>query len=125
VVKGRIDLNRFVRLTATNAARLFGVYPRKGTIAVGSDADLVLWDPSRRVVLTNELMQHAIDYTPHEGVEVTGWPVVTVARGCVVMREGKIEGEPGQGRFLARAPYGMIRPTGVVPDGFDAAAALV
>jgi len=118
---GRIDLNHFVRLTATNPAKLFGLYPRKGTIAPGSDADLVVWDPDRRVTITNALMQHVIDYTPYEGMAVTGWPVATVKGGRVAMRDGKVQAEPGTGKFLARAPYPFIRPRGVLPDGFDAA----
>lgn len=122
VVKGRIDINTFVRITATNPARLFGLYPRKGSVAPGFDADLVLWDPARRVTLTNALMQHAIDYTPYEGMEVTGWPVATIRRGEVVMQNGTVLAEPGGGQFLPRGPYDMIRPRGVLPDGFDASA---
>ncbi len=122
VVKGRIDLNTFVRITATNPARLFGLYPRKGSIAPGFDADLVLWDPAKRVTLNNGLMQSIMDYTPYEGMEVTGWPVATLLRGRVAMRDGVVQSEPGQGRFLARGPYDMIRPRGVLPDGFDASA---
>ena len=91
----------------------------------GADADLVLWDPTRKTRLTNALMQHVIDYTPYEGLEVTGWPVTTIRRGEVVMRDGKVQAEPGSGQFLARAPYEMIRPTGRLPDGFDASAFLV
>lgn len=124
VAKGRIDLNHFVRLVAANPARLMGLYPRKGTIAIGSDADLVLWDPGRKVTITNAMMQHAIDYTPYEGMEVTGWPVATLSRGEMVMRDGKVQAEPGRGRFLPRGPYELIRPTGVLPDGFDAASVL-
>jgi dihydropyrimidinase len=119
---GRIDLNAFVRITATNPAKLFGLYPRKGSIAPGFDADLVLWDPARRVTLTNALMQQAIDYTPYEGLEVTGWPVATLRRGEEVMRDGVVQAEAGSGQFLARGPYDLIRPRGVVPDGFDASA---
>lgn len=122
---GRIDPPTFVRLTATNPARLFGLYPRKGTIAPGTDADLVLWDPKRKVTLNNAVMQHIIDYTPYEGMEVTGWPVMTVRRGEVVMRFGKVQAEPGSGRFLARDPYDYIKPSGNLPDGFDASAFLV
>ncbi|WP_428393964.1 dihydropyrimidinase [Lichenicoccus sp.] len=124
VGKGRITLNEFVRLTATNAAKLFGLYPRKGSIAIGADADLVLWDPTRQVTITQALMQHAIDYTPYEGMQVTGWPVSVLRRGEVVMRDGTIQAPPGSGQFLARAPYDMIRPTGRMPDGFDASAFL-
>jgi dihydropyrimidinase len=121
VAKGRIDLPHFARLVAENPARLFGLYPRKGTIAAGSDADLVLWDPSRRVTITNALLRHAIDYTPYEGREVAGWPVAVLRRGEVVMRDGAVQAEPGSGRFLPRGPYDLIRPTGRLADGFDAA----
>jgi dihydropyrimidinase len=120
VASGRIDANTFVRLIATNPAKLFGLYPRKGTIAPGSDADLVLWDPARRETITNALLQHVIDYTPYEGMQVTGWPVVTIKGGRVAMRDGKVQAEPGTGQFLPRAPYRMIEPRGVLPDGFDA-----
>ena len=121
VAKGRISASDFVRLTAFNPARLFGLHPRKGTIAPGADADLALWDPAKRVTLTNGLMQHAIDYTPYEGIDVVGWPVMTIARGQVVMRDGHVQAEPGRGRFLARGPYDMIRPRGVLPNDFNAA----
>ena len=121
VSKGRITLDDFVRLTATNPARLMGLAPRKGMIAIGADADLALWDPKKRVTITNKLMQHAIDYTPYEGLEVTGWPVATVRRGAVVMRDGVVQAEPGTGRFLPRGPYAMATPRGVLANGFDAA----
>ena len=122
VAKGRIDPCHFVRLTASNSARLFGLYPRKGTIAPGTDADLVLWDPAKSVTITNALMQHLIDYTPYEGMTVTGWPVATIRRGEIVMRDGIVQAEPGTGQFLAREPYDMIKPTGNLPFGFDASA---
>jgi dihydropyrimidinase len=125
VSKGRIDACTFVRLTASNPARLFGLYPRKGTITPGADADLVLWDPKKHVTISNNLMQHIIDYTPYEGLEVTGWPVSTIRRGDVVMNDGIVQAEPGSGQFLARGPYDMIKPSGNVPFGFDASAFLV
>ncbi len=125
VSKGRIDACAFVRLTATNPARLFGLYPRKGTIAPGADADIVLWDASKTVTITNNLMQHIIDYTPYEGMQVTGWPVTTIRRGTVVMKDGLVQAEPGSGQFLARGPYDLIKPTGKLPFGFDASAFLV
>jgi dihydropyrimidinase len=121
VAKGRIDLPHFARLIAGNPAKLFGL-EGKGSIAPGFDADLVLWDPTRKTTLTTALMQQAIDYTPYEGMEVTGWPMATVRRGAVVMQDGKVQAPPGTGRFLARAPYDMIRPSGILPDGFDASA---
>ena len=121
VSKGRITLDDFVRLTATNPARLMGLAPRKGSIGVGADADLVLWDPHARKTLTNSLMQHAIDYTPYEGLDVTGWPVATLRRGAVVMRDGVVRAAAGTGRYLPRAPYDFIRPRGVLAGGFDTA----
>jgi dihydropyrimidinase len=112
VSKQRITPTEFVRLTSYNAARLFGLYPRKGTIAPGADADLVLFDPTRQVSLTNSLMQHAIDYTPYEGIQVIGWPQMTIARGRVVMNDGKVDAEPSSGEFLVRGPYKLICPGG-------------
>ena len=77
------------------------LYPRKGTIAVGSDADLVLWNPERQVTITNDILHHAVDYTPYEGRTVTGWPQTVVARGNVIVRDGAFVGHAGDGRFLA------------------------
>ena len=121
VSAGRIDLPAFARLTATNPAALFGL-TSKGSLAVGKDADIVLFDPTRQVTLTQGLMGHAIDYTPYEGRQVTGWPVATILRGRLAMRDGAVLAEPGSGRYLARGMYDAIRPRGVLPDGFDASA---
>ena len=104
VSKGRIDVTTFVALTATNAARLYGLYPRKGTTAVGTDADLVIWDKDREVVITNDLLHHNCDYTPYEGLQVRGWPAVVMSRGEVVVEEGKLQVEPGRGEFLRCGP---------------------
>ena len=104
VSKGRIDLPGFARLVAENPARIAGLYPRKGVIAIGSDADLVLWDSRRRVTITNDLMQHAIDYTPYEGMQVTGWPAATIRRGELVMQDGMVLARPGSGQWLPRGP---------------------
>lgn len=106
VSKGRIDVTTFVALTATNAAKLYGLYPRKGTIAVGADADLVIWDKDREVVITNDLLHHNCDYTPYEGMRVRGWPAVVMSRGEVVVEEGKLQVEPGRGEFLRCGPPG-------------------
>lgn len=122
VSKGRIDLPTFVRLSAFNAANLFGLGGRKGTLAPGADADLVLWDPDAERTIANGALHHAIDYTPWEGFAVKGWPVVTIRRGAVAVRDGEVLAEPGSGRFLARGPSEAARPRGVVPDGFDAVA---
>ncbi len=121
VAKGRIAPTDFVRLVSHRPAQLFGLRG-KGTIAPGADADLVLWDAQKRTVLTNAVMQQAIDYTPYEGLDVTGWPVATVRRGEVVMQDGCVQAAPGTGRYLARDPYDLIKPLGRLPDGFDASA---
>jgi dihydropyrimidinase len=100
VVKGRIALQRFVALTATNNAKLYGLHPRKGAIAIGADADIAIWDPEKRVTITNDLLHHNVDYTPYEGLEVQGWPKTVLSRGEVVVDDGRLHAEPGRGRFL-------------------------
>ena len=102
VVKGRISAERFVALTATNPARLYGLYPRKGSIMVGADADIALWDPKKEVTITQSHMHHGADYTPYEGMKVTGWPVATVLRGKTIMRDGEILGSKGFGEYCKR-----------------------
>jgi dihydropyrimidinase len=102
VSKGRISPEQFVALTSTNHARMYGLYPKKGTIAVGADADLTLWDPHRRETIRQKILHHGADYTPWEGFEVTGWPVVTIARGAVVAEDGRLTGAPDHGTHLAR-----------------------
>ncbi len=101
VSEGRIDLCQFVALTATNAAKMYGLYPRKGSIAIGGDADLALWDPDREVTITNAALHHNVDYTPYEGHRVRGWPVTTISRGEIVWSDGKFEAARGRGKFLA------------------------
>ena len=87
------------------------MYPRKGSLAVGADADIVLWDPTRKVTISQSLMHHGADYTPWEGYEVTGWPVRTLLRGQTVFEDGKVTGRPGGGEFLKRglSPYAVPR----------------
>ena len=97
---GRLDLATFVALTATNPAKMYGLHPRKGTIAIGSDADLALWDPEREVTITNDLLHHNVDYTPYEGTRVRGWPVTTISRGEVVWSDGEFRAQAGRGQFL-------------------------
>ncbi len=104
VGKGRIDLNRFVALTSTNHAKRYGLYPRKGTIAVGSDADLVLWDATRDVVITHSLLKDGCDYTPYEGLAVRGWPVRTLLRGVTVMKDAET-GSRRSGMELQRSLF--------------------
>ena len=100
VGKGRIDLNRFVELTATNAAKLYGLYPRKGTIAVGSDADFAIWDPNETRTVTWDILHDDVGYTPYEGRVITGWPVLVASRGRIVVEDGKLNVARGSGAFL-------------------------
>ena len=101
---GRITLNEFVALTSTNAAKLYGLHPRKGTIAIGSDADLALWDPTWSRVISQEIMHDNMDYTPYEGRKVTGWPRVVLSRGRVIVEDECLTAERGSGTFLERQP---------------------
>lgn len=102
VMKGRIDINKFVAVTSTNHAKTYGLYPRKGTIAVGADADIAIWDPEVRQVLTHSMLDDGSDYTPYEGLEITGWPILTMVRGNVVVRDGQLAAEKGGGTYLPR-----------------------
>ncbi len=99
---GRISLPRFVSLTSTSPARLFGLYPRKGTIAVGSDADLVVLDPQLRRIVDGSAMQSNAGYSVYDGREVYGWPRFTVSRGDIVLADGQVLAEPGRGQWLHR-----------------------
>ncbi len=114
---GRLSLPEFVALGATNHAKLYGLYPRKGTIAVGADADLALWDPARRVRVTAAMLHDQVGYTPYEGRELTGWPVTVLSRGRVVVEDGRLHAERGTGQFVPCAPSDWARPRGVaVPE---------
>jgi dihydropyrimidinase len=102
VKKGRISLNDFVAFTATNHAKMYGLYPRKGTLAIGADADLAIWDPERKVTISQSLLHHGADYTPYEGIDVTGWPTSTMVRGKFVVKDGALVGAKGSGAYVSR-----------------------
>ena len=110
VVQGRISLNRFVELTSTAAAKAFGLFPKKGTIAVGSDADIVIFDPDRKetISVNNECTHHMnVDYSAYEGREVQGWTDTVLSRGRVIVQQGKLETRGG-GNFIKRAGAGEL-----------------
>ncbi|MFZ0215258.1 MAG: dihydropyrimidinase [Candidatus Dormiibacterota bacterium] len=107
VREGRISLRRMVELTATNPARYFGLYPRKGTIAVGSDADIVIFDPTRRVRISAADHHSRVDYNLFEGTEVVGAPEVVLVRGRVIVDHDQLVGRPGDGEFVKRARFGQ------------------
>ena len=102
----RISLNRMVELLCTNPAKLFGLYPRKGTIAVGSDADIVVFDPERKLTISAASQRSRTDYNLYEGSEVTGTPEVVLLRGKVLVENDELVAEPGIGRFVKRAKFG-------------------
>ncbi|MCW5734393.1 MAG: dihydropyrimidinase [Enhydrobacter sp.] len=116
VQKGRISLQQFVALSSTNHARLYGLYPRKGTIAVGSDADLAIWDADKDVTIRWKDLHDNVGYTPYEGREIKGWPTTVISRGRVVVEDGKLNAERGSGQFLpcespdSSKPKGMAAP---------------
>lgn len=105
VLAGRISLNRMVDILSTTPARLFGLFPRKGTVAVGSDADIVIFDPQRKEVLSVESQASKVDYCNFEGREVTGSPTTVMSRGDVVCQDGQVVGKAGRGRFIKRAQH--------------------
>ncbi len=105
VNEGRLSLNRFVELVSTAPARLFGLSPRKGTIAVGSDADLVIFDPHQERTLATENLHTNVDYSPYEHITVRGYPVMTIARGKVIAKDSQFVGQVGAGEFVERKPF--------------------
>jgi dihydropyrimidinase len=102
VVKNRISLSRMIELLCVNPARLFGLYPQKGTIAVGSDADLVIFDAHKKVIISHNNLETKCDWSPYEGFKLTGYPVITISRGQIIAQNGKFVGKMGQGRYLKR-----------------------
>lgn len=104
----RFSLNRFVQLVSANPARLHGLYPRKGTLAVGADADVVVFDPKKKFTIAPKRLQTNCDWSPYDGWKLTGYPAMTFSRGRLVAQDGKFVGETGWGRFVKREPWGAI-----------------
>jgi dihydropyrimidinase len=105
VSKKRLSLRRFTDLCCTNPAKLFGLYPQKGVITPGSDADLVIIDPEKQVTLAQAMLHSNVDYSAYEGFTLTGWPVCTISRGEVIVKDGEFLGKAGRGRFLKRGKF--------------------
>ena len=117
VGKGRIDIHQFVALTSTNPAKLYGLHPRKGTIAVGADADIAIWDPTEVRIVTAEMLHDNAGYTPYEGMTLTGWPVQVLSRGRLAVDGGVLRVGRGTGRFVPRSRPQAARPLGrFVPE---------
>jgi dihydropyrimidinase len=102
VAEQKISLQKLVEVSATNPAKIFGMYPYKGTIAVGSDADIVVFDPNKDLVLRKKMLHENVDYTPYEGIRVKGYPVMTIVGGKIVVENGQFLGQRGAGRFIKR-----------------------
>ncbi len=108
VSNGRITANQFVALNCTNPAKIFGLYPRKGTLLPGSDADIVLWDPHRNLEYGVAVAQHRTDYNLYEGWQLTGFPETVLLRGKVIVHQGQWLGRAGMGKFLHRQPFAPV-----------------
>ena len=104
---GRISMNRFVEITATAPAKIFGLYPRKGTLAIGADADVVVWDPEKRHTLSQKTLHMRVDYSPFEGKEIVGGPTHVLQRGRVLVKDGQFLGKAGHGQFLRRGTFSL------------------
>jgi dihydropyrimidinase len=108
VLKGRLSINQFVALAATNHARMYGLYPRKGTIAIGSDADIAIWNPEIEKRIDYSMMHDAVGYTPYEGHVYKGWPEIVTSRGRIVVEGGALKVQRGSGQFIARGQPGPV-----------------
>lgn len=102
VGQGRLSLNRWIEVCCTAPARLFGLYPRKGALVPGADADIVIFDPDQDVTLSRQILHERVDYTPYEGLRLRGYPVMAIARGRVIVDEGNFVGQTGMGHFIKR-----------------------
>jgi dihydropyrimidinase len=112
VSNGRLGVEKFVELTATAPAKIYNLHPRKGSLAIGADADIAIWDPSREVTLSDATMHDLAGYTPYAGRKLRGWPVTVLSRGRMVIADGKRMADPGSGRFLARSGGEAAKPSG-------------
>jgi dihydropyrimidinase len=119
VRKGRIALERLVELCCTNPARIYGLHPKKGTIAIGADADLAIWDAERKVEVTDRLTHDAVAYCPYAGMVLQGWPATVLSRGEVIVEEGELVAEPRRGRFLPRTAGAAAKPLGRLAPEID------
>lgn len=121
VSNGRLGPEAFAELTATAPARIYNLYPRKGCIAVGSDADIVIWDPAKRVRLDDRMMHDRTGFTPYAGRIVQGWPETVLRRGETIVEDGALKAGPGSGRFLARSGGQAAEPAGMLSPEMDPA----
>jgi dihydropyrimidinase len=121
VSKGRLGLQKFVEVTATAPAKIYNLHPKKGSISIGADADIGLWDPTRKVTLGDAMMHDRAGYTPYAGRTITGWPVAVMRRGEVIVSDGKLMAKPGSGAWLPRPGGVPAAPLGRLTADMDPA----
>lgn len=121
VSKKRFGVEKFVAWTATEPAKMYGLHPRKGSLAVGADADVAVWDPKRRTIISDDGVHDRTGYTPYAGRQIEGWPVIVVRRGEIVVENGQLLANPGSGVFLPRAAGPAAEPSGRPAPEFDPA----
>src|SRR5215208_6736477 len=119
VSKGRFDLNRFVAWTATEPAKIYGLHPKKGAIAIGADADIAIWDANKKVTFSDATVKDRTRYTPWPERTVIGWPMTVLRRGEIIVENGALDAAPGSGRFLPRTAGWAAKPLGRVAPEFD------
>src|SRR2546421_528301 len=119
VSRGRFDVSKFVEWTSTNPAKIYGLYPKKGTLAIGSDADVAIWDPKKSVTFQDKAVKDRAGYTPWKGRTVKGWPITVLLRGEVLVDNDKLRAKPGSGQFLARKAGKAAEPLGRATLEFD------
>jgi dihydropyrimidinase len=117
VGKKRLSLSEFVSLVSTNHARMYGLYPRKGSLEAGADADIAIWDPEKDVTLTASMMKDNVGYTPYEGMKVKGWPTTVLLRGKVLVENNELKAARGSGQFIARGMPEPVAAAARMPDG--------
>jgi dihydropyrimidinase len=121
VSKGRLGLQKFVEVTATAPAKIYNLHPKKGSITIGADADIAIWDPKHQVTLADATMHDRAGYTPYAGRTITGWPVVVMRRGEVIIDDGKLTAKPGSGVWLPRPGGVPAAPLGRLTADMDPA----
>jgi dihydropyrimidinase len=121
VSNGKLGLQSFVRLTSTEPAKIYNLYPRKGTLAVGSDADIAIWNPQEERTLTASRLHDRTGYTPYEGRRVRGWPETVMLRGRILVSGGKLDNDAPKGQFLPRQGGLAAKPAGKASAEFELA----